>query len=174
MSLSLSHLSQPIFEQMLNSLSLVLDKAEEHAKARKIDPSVLLNSRLYPDMFPFTRQVQIACDFAKNTSSRLAGVDVPKYADDEQSFAALKERIAKTLAFLKTLDHVAIDNAVERDITFPVGPMSVTMKGQPYLLHFAMPNFYFHHSMAYAILRHNGVDIGKRDFLGTIPGFPKM
>jgi uncharacterized protein len=174
MSLTLSRLSLPVFAQMLNSLSLILDKAEAHAQARKIDPAVLLATRLYPDMFPLTRQIQIACDFAKNTAGRLAGVELPKYADDEKTCAELKERITKTLTFVESLDHAAIDGSANKDISFPVGPMNVTMKGEPYLLHFALPNFYFHHSMAYAILRHCGVEIGKRDYVGTIPGFPKM
>jgi hypothetical protein len=125
-------------------------------------------------MFALTRQIQIACDFAKNTSGRLAGVELPKFADDEKTFAELKARITKTLAFIGTLDHKAIDGAGQKDISFSVGPMNVTMKGEPYLLHFALPNFYFHHCMAYAILRQCGVDVGKADYVGTIPGFPKL
>lgn len=174
MSLSLSALSLPIFEQMLGSLAQIIDKADDYAQSRKIDPAVLLSTRLYPDMFALTRQIQIACDFAKNTSGRLAGVDLPKYSDDEKTFGELKERVAKTRAFLTTLDPHAIDGAADKDVTFPVGPTQVTMKGAPYLLHFALPNFYFHHAMAYAILRECGVELGKRDYVGAIPNFPKM
>jgi len=161
--------SIPVFETVLNALSGVLDKAEAHAGAKKFEPSVLLSMRLAPDMFALTRQVQVACDQAKNGSARLAGVEPPKFEDNESTVAQLKERIGKTVAFLKTLDAKAIDAAADREITFPLGPNKGQMKGDDYLNHFVLPNFYFHATSAYAILRHAGAEIGKRDFLGAIP-----
>src|SRR6202043_2092027 len=170
MSFSMSEASLPVFEIGLNALLAVLDKAAAHATAKKIDLSVLLNSRLAPDMFALTRQVQIATDQAKNGSARLAGVEPPSYEDNETTMAQLKERIAKTVAFLKTLDRKQIDAAADREITFPLGgAIKGQMKGDDYLNHFMLPNFYFHCTAAYAILRHCGVDVGKRDFLGAIP-----
>jgi hypothetical protein len=170
MSFSMSQASVPVFEIGLNSLSAVLDKAEAHAATKKIDPSVLLSSRLSPDMLPLTRQVQIATDQAKNGSARLAGVEPPSYEDKETTLAELKARLAKTVAYVKTLDAKKIDAAADREITFPIGPTNKGhMKGADYLNHFVLPNFYFHVTAAYAILRHCGVDIGKRDFLGAIP-----
>jgi uncharacterized protein len=163
-------MSQASFEIGLNALSAVLDKAEAHAAAKKIDSSVLLNSRLSPDMFALARQVQIATDQAKNGSARLAGVEAPRYEDNETTMDQLKARVAKTVAYLKTLDTKQIDASVDREITFPLGPTNKGhMKGDDYLNHFVLPNFYFHITAAYAILRHCGVDIGKRDFLGAIP-----
>ncbi len=170
MSLSMSQASLPVFEIGLNALSAVLDKAEAHAAAKKIDSSVLLNSRLSPDMFALARQVQIAADQAKNGSARLAGVEAPRYEDNETTIDQLKARLAKTVAYLKTLDPKQIDASADREITFPLGPTNKGhMKGDDYLNHFMLPNFYFHITVAYAILRHCGVDIGKRDFLGAIP-----
>ena len=167
---SMSQASLPVFEINLNALSVVLEKAEAFATAKKIDPSVLLHSRLAPDMFDLTRQVQVASDGARRGSARLAGVEAPKLEDNETTIAQLKERIAKTVAYLKTLDKKAIDASAEREITFPLGPEKKGhMKGDDYLNHFVLPNFYFHITAAYAILRHCGVDIGKRDFLGAIP-----
>lgn len=168
--MSISSASIPVFEIGLNALSVILDKAEAHAEAKKIDPTVLLNARLFPDMFPLTRQVQIACDQAKNGAARLAGLEPPKHEDNEKTFAELKARIAKALAYVKTLDAKAIDVATDRQVTFPLGPNNKGhMKGADYLNHFALPNFYFHLTTAYDILRHCGVEIGKRDFLGAIP-----
>lgn len=168
--MSLSTMSIPAFEISLNALSALLDKAEAYAQARKIDPSVLLNARLFPDMFAFTRQVQIACDQAKYGGARLAGVEPPKHEDNEKTVAELKARIAKTLAYLKTLDARMIDASVDREISFSLGPVNKGhMKGADYLNHFVLPNFYFHVTTAYDILRHCGVEIGKRDFLGNIP-----
>ena len=161
---SMSKASVPVFETVLNALSANLDKAEAYATVKKIDPSVLLVMRLAPDMFALTRQVQVACDQAKNGAARLAGVEPPKFEDNETTIAQLKERIAKTVAFLKTLDASA-----DRDITFPLGQGKGQMKGDDYLNHFVLPNFYFHATAAYAVLRHAGVDVGKRDFLGSIP-----
>jgi uncharacterized protein len=169
MPYALSKAALPSFEIVLNALSAVLDKADAFAAAKKIDPAVLLGMRLAPDMFSFTRQVQVACDQAKNASARLAGIEPPKFTDDETTIAQLKARIAKTAAFLKTLDTKAIDAAADREIVFPLGPQKGHMKGDDYLTHFVLPNFYFHATAAYAILRHGGVDIGKRDFIGAIP-----
>lgn len=159
----------PGFEVRLNALSALLDKAEAYAKAKSIDPSVLLSARLFPDMFALTRQVQTACDLAKNGSARLAGIDPPRYEDNETTIPELKARIAKTVTFLSTLDAAKIDESAEREITFPLGPKQGHMRGIDYLNHFVIPNFYFHVATAYNILRHCGVDIGKRDFIGGIP-----
>jgi hypothetical protein len=168
--MSMSKASLPVFEIGLSALSAVLDKAAAHAAAKKIEPSVLLQSRLSPDMFPLVRQVQIAADQAKNGSSRLAGVEPPRYEDNETTFEQLKERLAKTIAHVKTVDSNRIDGSADRDITFPLGPTNKGhMTGTDYLNHFVLPNFYFHSTAAYAILRHCGVDIGKMDFLGAIP-----
>jgi uncharacterized protein len=170
MSYSMSQASLPVFEIGLNALSAVLDKAEEFAKAKKIDSAVLLNSRLAPDMFALTRQVQIATDQAKNGSTRLAGVEPPRFEDNETTLDQLKARIAKTITFVKTLDPKKIDGSADREITFPLGPTNKGhMKGDNYLNHFVLPNFYFHLTTAYAILRHGGVDLGKRDYMGAIP-----
>ena len=170
MSSATSQASLAVFEIGLTALAAVLDKAEAHASARKIDPLVLTSWRLAPDMFGLARQVQIAADQAKNGSARLAGVEPPRYEDNETTLAQLKERIAKTTAFLKTLDPAAIDAAADRDVTFPLGPDNKGhMKSRDYLNHFVLPNFYFHLTVAYAILRRCGVELGKRDFLGAIP-----
>jgi uncharacterized protein len=169
-TMSMSNASIPVFEIGLSALSALLDKAEAYAEAKRIDPTVLLNARLFPDMFAFTRQVQSACDQAKNGGARLAGVDPPRYEDNEKTIAELRTRIAKTVAFVKTLDAERIDMAADREITFPLGPNNKGhMRGADYLNHFALPNFYFHLTTAYDILRHCGVEIGKRDFLGAIP-----
>ena len=167
--MTMSNAALPTFEIGLNALAAILDKAEAHAKAKKIDPVVLLNTRLFPDMFALVRQVQTACDQAKNASARLAGVDPPRYEDNETTISELRTRIAKTLAFVKTLDASKIDASAEREITFPLGPKKGLMRGWDYLIHFVLPNFYFHLATAYDILRHCGVEIGKQDFLGAIP-----
>lgn len=169
MTTKLSDLSVPIFVQMLTSLSALLDKAATFAEAKKIDAKVLLESRLAPDMFPFTRQVQLATDFAKGPCARLAGMEPPKYPDVETTIAELKERIAKTIAFVTGLDKAVIDAADDKDITITIGGQPMTFKGKAYLAHMALPNFYFHVTMAYAILRENGLDIGKRDYVGKLP-----
>ncbi|MGA2893187.1 MAG: DUF1993 domain-containing protein [Xanthobacteraceae bacterium] len=170
MPLSMSQASIPALEIGLNALSAVLDKAAAYAAAKKFDPAVLLQTRLAPDMFALTRQVQVAADGAKNGASRLAGVEAPRFEDNETTVDQLKARLAKTVAYLKTLDRKAIDAAADREIVFPLGPtIKGHMKGDDYLNHFMLPNFYFHLTAAYAILRHCGVDIGKRDFLGAIP-----
>ncbi|MGH6816635.1 MAG: DUF1993 domain-containing protein [Hyphomicrobiaceae bacterium] len=169
--MSLYQAAVPPFMQQLQALSGVLDKAEAHAAAKKIDPAVLLGARLFPDMFAFTRQVQLVTDFAKGASARLAGLEVPSYEDTEKTFAELKARVRKTLDFLQSLKPAQIDGSEERDIEIKIGGKPVTFKGQVYLVNFALPNFYFHATTAYAILRHNGVELGKRDFVGTVPGF---
>ena len=167
--MSMSSASIPTFEFTLKALSGLLDKAEAFATAKKFDPSVLLNSRLAPDMFAFTRQVQIACDQAKNGTARLAGVEPPKFEDNETTIAQLKDRIARTLAFVASVDRKAIDAAGDKTISFPLGPKRGEMTGADYLNHFVLPNFYFHSATAYNILRGNGVEIGKQDFLAGIP-----
>jgi hypothetical protein len=170
MSFSMSQASLPVFEIGLNALYAVLEKADAYAKARKFDATALLTSRLAPDMFALTRQVQVVTDQAKNASSRLAGVEPPRYEDNETTIEQLKVRIAKTVAYVKTLDPKKIDGSADREITFPLGPTNKGhMKGDDYLNHFVLPNFYFHLTAAYAILRHCGIDLGKRDFLGAIP-----
>jgi len=168
MAISMYAVSVPVFKQTLNSLNDILHKAEAHALEKKIDPVVLLQSRLFPDMFPLVRQVQIAADFAKSAPARLAGVDVPSYEDKEQTFADLYARIAKTLAFIETVPAAKVDGSEERAIvTNPGTQWERKFTGQPYLVHYALPNFFFHVTTAYAILRHNGVNIGKGDFIGT-------
>ncbi len=144
----------PVFSRMLTNLAAILTKAEAYATARKIEPAVLLNSRLFPDMFPLVRQVQLAGDFAKGAGARLAGLDVPKYADEEQSIEELQVRIAKTLDFLKGLKASQIDGSEGREIKLAIAGETMTFAGQDYLLSFALPNFYFHVTTAYAILRH--------------------
>ena len=168
MSLSMYRASVPAFVQMLNNLSAILDKAEANAKNRKIDPEVLLNCRLAADMLPFIRQVQIAADLAKGAVARLAGFEVPKHDDTEKTFADLKGRLAKTAAFVQSVQPNDIDGSEDREITLMLGEHTMSFKGQPYLVHFVMPNFYFHCTTAYDILRHCGVELGKRDFIGTI------
>ena len=165
--LSMYTASIPVFKQILNSLLAILDKAEAHAAEKKIDPAALLQFRLYPDMLPFTRQIQIACDFAKGCGARLAGAEVPSYADTEQSFAELKARINQTLTFIDGLPAEQIAGSAERAITTGSGDKVKHFTGQTYLVHYALPHFYFHATTAYDILRHNGVEIGKKNFIGT-------
>ena len=160
--------SAPVFRRMLGSLADVLEKAEAHALERKIEPAALLQARLFPDMFPLIKQVQVATDFAKGASARLAGIEVPRYEDTEQSFAELQQRITKTLGFIDSLPPEAFAAAGERPVTHGAGERARHFaSGDDYLLGFVLPNFYFHVTTAYAILRHNGVPIGKRDFLGV-------
>lgn len=166
MPISMYAASVPVFKHILGTLTVVLEKAEAHAAARKIEPAALLQARLYPDMFTMRRQVLIATDFAKGTCARLAGVDVPKYEDSEQSFEELTARVARTAAFISTLTAAQIDGSEERDIVTQVGHETKHFKGQHYLLHYALPNFYFHVTTAYDILRHNGVELSKRDYIG--------
>jgi uncharacterized protein len=167
MAISMYQASVPAFLQMLNSLSAILDKADAFAAERKIDPAVLLGWRLAPDMFALARQVQISTDHAKGCCARLAGVEVPKYADDETTFADLRARIARTIEFVQGFRPEEIDGSEERDVTITAGTRELRFKGQQYLVNFALPNFYFHVTTAYNILRHCGLPIGKRDFLGA-------
>ena len=168
MTISMHTASVPVFRQMLGSLADLLAKASAHATERKLAADALLGARLFPDMFPFTRQVQIACDFAKSVSARLAAVDVPAYEDNEQNFDELAARVAKTLAFIDGLDPVAFEGSEQREIVLRPGtPKERKLDGQAYLLHYGLPQFFFHVTTAYNLLRHGGLDIGKRDYMGT-------
>jgi uncharacterized protein len=160
--------SIPLFTQILGGLKTSLGKAEALVGEKKWDPNALLHARLYPDMFPLIRQVQVACDFAKSVSARLAGVEVPKHADTEQSFAELQARIDSVLFFIAGLDAQSIDAAATREIVTQAGtPKEKRFSGQSYLLNYGLPHFFFHATTAYAILRHNGVEIGKKDYIGA-------
>ena len=150
----------------MNNLDAILDKALASAEARNFDPNVLLGCRLAPDMFPLSRQIQIACDFGKGPMARLAGIDNPKFDDVETTFPELKARIARTLEFIRSVPESSFEGAEDRDLTIQAGPQTLQFKGLPYLIGFALPNLNFHMSMTYAILRHNGVDVGKRDYTG--------
>ena len=166
MAISMYTASVPVFQHMLRNLVHILEKGEANAQARKFDPSVLAGFRLAPDMLPFTRQVLIACDAAKLCAARISGVEAPKFDDNETTFDELKERIRKTLAYLETVPASALDGTEDKEITFPVGREAKrTMTAQAYLTTWALPNFFFHVTTAYAILRHNGVDLGKTDYL---------
>lgn len=167
MTISMYNASAPRFVNMLRNLDAILVKAQAYAVARKIDPAALLEARLFPDMFPLRKQVQIATDHAKGAMARLAGVEVPKFEDTENSFEDLRARLARTIAFVESFSAAQIDGAEERDITLKVGGHEMTFKGLPYLLGFAIPNFHFHMVTAYNILRHNGLEIGKRDYIGN-------
>jgi hypothetical protein len=158
----------PAFLQILGSLTGLLTKAEAHCEARKIQPEVLLNARLFPDMLPLSKQVQLACDFAAKGCARLTHSEVPSVPDTEKTFAELKARLAKTIDYVKAFTPAQFEGADLKDVTFPVGANnSLTLKGQEFLSRFAFPNFYFHATTTHGILRHNGVEIGKRDFLGV-------
>lgn len=160
--------SVPVFKQMLGGLSGVLAKAEAHAAAKKIDPSALLQARLFPDMFPLLRQVQVATDFAKSVSARLAGVEVPKLEDNDQTFADLQARITTVLTFIEGLDPALFDAAATREIVTQAGtPKEKRFTGESYIFNYGLPHFFFHTTTAYAILRHNGVEVGKKDYIGT-------
>ena len=167
MPISMYQASIPVLQRALNNLAHILDKGAQHAESRKIDPSVLVNMRLYPDMFPLSRQVQIATDISKGCAARLAGLEPPKYEDTEQSFADLKARVDKTLAYLKDASAAQIDGSETRAISLSVGKETLTFEGLVYLQYFVIPNVYFHVTTSYAILRHGGVELGKRDFLGS-------
>ena len=168
MSLSMYQASIPVFIRNLSNLSAILKKAEAHAQAKKIEPDVFINARLAPDMFPLSRQIQIATDGAKGCAARLSGVEIPSYPDTEKTFPELQARIAKTIEFVKTFNAKQIDGSEERKVVLKLHGVDTSFLGQPYLLNFVLPNFYFHICMAYAILRHNGVDIGKKDFIGDL------
>lgn len=168
MSLSMYDASVPVFKQLLVALDECLSKAEAHAAEKKFEPDALLHARLFPDMFALVRQVQIACDFAKSVPARLAGADVPAYEDNEATFADLHARIAKTLAFSASLDAAAFDGSEKREIVLRPGtPKEKKLSGQAYLLNYGLPQFFFHVTTVYALLRHNGVEIGKKDFMGA-------
>ncbi len=167
-TISLYAASIPVFKQMLNALSDVLNKAEAHATAKNIEPNALLQARLFPDMFQLVRQVQIAVDFAKGVSARLAEIEVPKYEDSEVTFADLQALIAKVLAFVDTIKPEQIDGKEGIEIiTRPGTPKEKRFSGQSYLLTYGLPQFFFHVTTAYALLRHNGVEVGKRDYMGA-------
>jgi uncharacterized protein len=168
MAISMYPISVPVLIKSLNSISAILGKAAAHVEAKKLEPRALLDARLFPDMFTLTRQVQIACDMAKAAGARLAGIDLPSFEDNEASFADLEARIAKTVAFLQTLREEQFEGAEDRDITIPTSQITFQFKGLPYLLSWVFPNLYFHITTAYAILRHNGVELGKVDYLGPI------
>jgi hypothetical protein len=167
MTISMFQASVPRLINALNNLSHILDKAQAHIDAKKIDASALIQFRLYPDMLNFTRQVQIASDTAKGVVARLAGIEIPAYEDNEQSIADLKARIAKTIAFIQGFKPEQIDGTEDKDIITKRGEKETHYKGMQFLLGHAIPNVYFHITTAYAILRHNGVEIGKRDYLGN-------
>ena len=168
MTTSLYVVTIPLFTQMLGGLSAVLAKAEAHVVARQIDPNALLQARLFPDMFPLLRQVRVACDFAKSVSARLAGVEMPNFEDNEQTFADLQARIAKTLAFIGSLTPQQFEGSESREIVTQAGtPKEKRFSGQSYVLNYGLPHFFFHVSTAYGILRHNGVELGKKDYIGT-------
>lgn len=166
-SITMHSASAPIFVSMLENLNTWLDKAESHAQAKKFDASVYLVARLAPDMLPFTNQIQIACDGAKFAIARLAGVDAPKFDDTETSLADLRERVRATIEFIASVPAARLDGTEAKDVTIPrrAGPM--VMKGEAYLKHYALPNFFFHVTTAYALLRHNGVELSKLDYLGA-------
>ena len=168
MTLSMYAASVPVFQQMLGSLDDLLAKAEAHATERKIDPQALLQARLFPDMFPLLRQVQIACDFARGVSGRLAGAELPVFDDQQQTFAGLRALIADTAAFVGGLDATRFEGSESREIVLRPGtPKERKIAGQAYLLNYGLPQFFFHVSTAYALLRHNGIEVGKRDYMGA-------
>jgi len=168
MSVSLYDLSIPVFGLSLNNLSAILDKAAVHADAKKVDPKALPSARLIVDMLPLSAQVQLACDTAKGAAARLAGIPVPKHEDTEATIDELKARVAKTLDFIKSVKSEQLQGAESREIVLQFPQGTLTFNGLTYLANFALPNFFFHVTMAYALLRKNGVDLGKRDFLGPI------
>jgi uncharacterized protein len=166
MAITMYQASMPPIIRALNNLAAILEKGAAHAEAKKIDPSVLINSRLYPDMFPLVKQVQIASDVARRGAARLAGLEAPKIDDDETTFAELIARLKKTTNYLETLTPNQIDGSEEKLISLPVGDKTMTLEGLPYLISFILPNVYFHVTTAYNILRHCGVELGKLDYLG--------
>ena len=166
MTISMYQASAPSFVRMLNNLSAILDKAQAHADANKIEHTVFTHDRLFPNMFALTKQVQIATDSAKGAMARLAGVDIPKFEDTEQTFGDLIARVAKTIAFVETFKPAQIDGTEEKEIVLKAGGQELKFTGMQFLLGFAYPNFYFHIATTYDILRHRGVALGKMDFLG--------
>jgi uncharacterized protein len=168
MSITMYSASTPVFVRMLTNLGTWLDKAEAHATAKKFEPSVYLGARFAPDMLPFTKQIQIACDMAKFGIARLAGVDAPKFDDTEASLPELRERVRATVEFIQSVPAAKIDGTDDKDVTIPRRDGTMTLKGEAYLKHFVLPNFFFHLTTTYALLRHNGVELGKIDFLGAM------
>ncbi|MFC4860784.1 DUF1993 domain-containing protein [Pseudomonas sp. MAHUQ-62] len=168
MSLSMYEASIPVLARMLGNLSNILKKAEANAQARGIEPKVFIESRLAPDMYALARQVQIASDMAKGCAARLAGVEVPSWADTETTFEELQARIAKTQEFIKGIDAAKLEGSEDRTVVLKMRTGDISFSGRDYLLGFALPNFYFHITTTYAILRHNGVDVGKMDYLGGV------
>jgi hypothetical protein len=169
MTLNMHTASVPIFVRMLGNVTSWLDKAEAHATAKKFEPSVYLTARLAPDMLPLPQQIQIACDAAKFCVARLAGVEAPPFADDEKTLADLRQRLRKTVDYLQSVPGSQIVGSDAKEISVPRRTGPITMSGEAYLKHFALPNFFFHVTTAYALLRHNGVELGKMDFLGALP-----
>ena len=169
MTISMYQASIPVFLRSLGNLSAILEKAAAHAEQHKIDPAVLLSTRLYPDMFPLSRQIQIATDMAKGAVARLAGVERPVHEDNETTFEQMQARIAKTLTFIRSIRPDQVDGSEDKVITLTLRGTDVQFAGQPYLLHYALPNVFFHLTTAYAILRHCGVALGKPDFIGGVP-----
>jgi hypothetical protein len=167
MSISMYQASVPVFIRYLGNLRAILEKAVAHAEAKKIDPATLVGSRLYPDMVPLARQIQLASDMAKSAPCRLSGTEPPKFEDSESTFPQLLERIDKTVAHLKSFSAAQIDGSEERPVTVNTARGPLTVPGLPYLTQFVLPNFLFHVTTAYGILRHNGVELGKADYLGT-------
>ena len=168
MTISMYNASIPVFIKSLGNLEAILDKAIAHAAARKIEDSALTDARLYPDMFTLTRQIRVATDMSKGAGARLAGIEIPRFEDNERTLGDLKARLHKAIDFLKTLTAAQIDGTEDKTITLTVGGNTMTFKGLDYLLYWALPNFYFHVTTAYNLLRHNGVEIGKMDFLGKV------
>ena len=166
MKISMHAMSHAVFKKALTQLLHVMEKGIANAKARNFDPNVFVTQRLAPDMLPFSKQIQLTSDFAKNSMARLAGIDPPKFADDETTIDELVARVKKTLEYIDTVPAAAVDAGEERDIKIPLRDRTVEFKGLAFLQHWALPNFYFHYVTAYNVLRHNGVDIGKRDYLG--------
>jgi len=167
MSISMYQASVPVFIRYLGNLKAILEKAARHAEARKLDPATLVSSRLFPDMLPLSRQIQLASDMAKSGPSRLAGAEPPRFEDTESTIPQLLERIDKTVAHLKSFSTGQIDGSEERSISLNTANGPLNLKGLPYLTQFLLPNFVFHVTTAYGILRHNGVELGKADYLGT-------
>ena len=166
MAISMHSASVPVFVRMLGNMTTWLDKAEAHAAAKKFEPSVYLETRLAPDMLPFTKQVQIACDAAKFCVARLSGTEAPKFEDSETTVAQLRDRIRKTVDYVQSVPAAQIDGSDEKEISVPRRDGAILMKGEMYLKHFVLPNFFFHVTTVYALLRHNGVELGKADYLG--------
>jgi hypothetical protein len=168
MPISMYQSSVPVFTRMLENLSALIDKAAAHAEARKIDPAVLVDSRLFPDMLPFKAQVFIACDMAKFGTGRLSGMEIPKNDDSETTLAQLKERIGKTLAYIATARPEQVDGTENKVLSIKVGGEPMEIEGQRYLLNFILPNMYFHIATAYDLLRHNGIELSKTDYIGKL------